>query len=98
VIFALTFLTSTWYIKNPFLKAKINEVRFSVSLDAAKICRRWEYEIGGILRRIAVRKRQARDFGTYAEHAPRCAQEFDTSVDSFLYWYVLSSKLGERCS
>ena len=27
VIFALTFLTSTWYIKNPFLKAKINEVR-----------------------------------------------------------------------
>ncbi|KAH7922937.1 hypothetical protein BV22DRAFT_1036932 [Leucogyrophana mollusca] len=28
VIFALTFLTSTWYIKNPFLKAKINEVLF----------------------------------------------------------------------
>jgi ubiquitin conjugation factor E4 B len=27
VIFALTFLTSTWYIKNPFLKAKVNEVR-----------------------------------------------------------------------
>lgn len=26
VIFALTFLTSTWYIKNPFLKAHINEV------------------------------------------------------------------------
>ncbi|EPQ54429.1 hypothetical protein GLOTRDRAFT_139020 [Gloeophyllum trabeum ATCC 11539] len=28
VIFCLTFLTSTWYIKNPFLKAKINEVLF----------------------------------------------------------------------
>ncbi|KAG2066491.1 hypothetical protein BDR04DRAFT_1106685 [Suillus decipiens] len=28
VIFALTFLTSTWYIKNPFLKAKINEAVF----------------------------------------------------------------------
>ncbi|KAG2134372.1 ubiquitin elongating factor core-domain-containing protein [Suillus cothurnatus] len=28
VIFALTFLTSTWYIKNPFLKAKINEAIF----------------------------------------------------------------------
>ncbi|KAH7885208.1 ubiquitin elongating factor core-domain-containing protein [Phlebopus sp. FC_14] len=26
--FALTFLTSTWYIKNPFLKAKINEAIF----------------------------------------------------------------------
>lgn len=26
VIFALTFLTSTWYIKNPFLKAKLVEV------------------------------------------------------------------------
>lgn len=26
LVFALTFLTSTWYIKNPFLKAKINEV------------------------------------------------------------------------
>jgi len=24
--FALTFLTSTWYIKNPFLKSKINDV------------------------------------------------------------------------
>ncbi|KDQ62323.1 hypothetical protein JAAARDRAFT_149126 [Jaapia argillacea MUCL 33604] len=28
LIFALTFLTSTWYIKNPFLKAKINEAVF----------------------------------------------------------------------
>ncbi|KZT25406.1 hypothetical protein NEOLEDRAFT_1133784 [Neolentinus lepideus HHB14362 ss-1] len=28
VIFCLTFLTSTWYIKNPFLKAKINEILF----------------------------------------------------------------------
>ncbi|KAI9573523.1 ubiquitin elongating factor core-domain-containing protein [Boletus coccyginus] len=28
LVFALTFLTSTWYIKNPFLKAKINEAVF----------------------------------------------------------------------
>ncbi|KAI6042671.1 ubiquitin elongating factor core-domain-containing protein [Pisolithus marmoratus] len=28
VIFSLTFLTSTWYIKNPFLKAKVNEAIF----------------------------------------------------------------------
>jgi ubiquitin conjugation factor E4 B len=28
VSFALTFLTSTWYIKNPFLKSKINEALF----------------------------------------------------------------------
>ncbi|KAG2045883.1 hypothetical protein BDR06DRAFT_965538, partial [Suillus hirtellus] len=28
VIFAPTFLTSTWYIKNPFLKAKINQAVF----------------------------------------------------------------------
>ncbi|KAF8442825.1 ubiquitin elongating factor core-domain-containing protein [Boletus edulis BED1] len=28
VVFALTFMTSTWYIKNPFLKAKINEAVF----------------------------------------------------------------------
>ena len=27
--FVLTFLTSTWYIKNPFLKSKINDVRFA---------------------------------------------------------------------
>jgi ubiquitin conjugation factor E4 B len=26
LIFAVTFLTSTWYIKNPFLKSKINDV------------------------------------------------------------------------
>lgn len=25
--FILTFLSSTWYIKNPFLKSKINDVR-----------------------------------------------------------------------
>ena len=29
--FVLTFLTSTWYIKNPFLKAKINDVSVSHS-------------------------------------------------------------------
>ncbi|KAF7365174.1 U-box domain-containing protein [Mycena venus] len=28
LIFVLTFLSSTWYIKNPFLKLKINEVLF----------------------------------------------------------------------
>lgn len=28
LIFILTFLTSTWYIKNPFLKSKINDVLF----------------------------------------------------------------------
>ncbi|KAK2465341.1 hypothetical protein APHAL10511_002695 [Amanita phalloides] len=28
MIFALTFLTSTWYIKNPFLKSKINDILF----------------------------------------------------------------------
>ncbi|KAF9030215.1 hypothetical protein BDZ89DRAFT_1091648 [Hymenopellis radicata] len=28
VVFALTFLSSTWYIKNPFLKAKINDMLF----------------------------------------------------------------------
>ena len=27
LIWALTFLTSTWYIKNPFLKSKIVEVK-----------------------------------------------------------------------
>ena len=32
VIFTLTFLTSTWYIKNPFLKAKLVEVAPSCSL------------------------------------------------------------------
>ncbi|PAV17237.1 ubiquitin conjugation factor E4 [Pyrrhoderma noxium] len=33
VIWALTFLRSTWYIKNPFLKAKINEVIFFGTLS-----------------------------------------------------------------
>ncbi|KAF5369482.1 hypothetical protein D9758_002753 [Tetrapyrgos nigripes] len=28
LLFILTFLTSTWYIKNPFLKSKINDVLF----------------------------------------------------------------------
>ncbi|KAF5338878.1 hypothetical protein D9611_008795 [Ephemerocybe angulata] len=28
LVFILTFLTSTWYIKNPFLKSKINDVLF----------------------------------------------------------------------
>ncbi|KAH7915426.1 ubiquitin elongating factor core-domain-containing protein [Hygrophoropsis aurantiaca] len=42
IIFALTFLTSTWYIKNPFLKAKINEVLFYGVLP-------YGYESHGIL-------------------------------------------------
>lgn len=29
--FVLTFLNSTWYIKNPFLKSKINDVRKGLS-------------------------------------------------------------------
>ncbi|KAH9947558.1 ubiquitin elongating factor core-domain-containing protein [Amylocystis lapponica] len=33
LIWALTFLTSTWYIKNPFLKAKIVEALFYASLS-----------------------------------------------------------------
>lgn len=28
ITWALTFLRSSWYINNPFLKAKINEVSF----------------------------------------------------------------------
>ncbi|KAG6331103.1 hypothetical protein ID866_7990 [Astraeus odoratus] len=42
IIFALTFLTSTWYIKNPFLKAKINEAIFYGVLP-------YGYEHNGIL-------------------------------------------------
>jgi len=42
LVFALTFLTSTWYIKNPFLKAKINEVVFYGVLP-------YGHERGGIL-------------------------------------------------
>ncbi|KAF9077770.1 ubiquitin elongating factor core-domain-containing protein [Rhodocollybia butyracea] len=40
--FILTFLTSTWYIKNPFLKSKINDVLFMST---------WRYgrDTGGIL-------------------------------------------------
>lgn len=32
LMWALTFLSSTWYIKNPFLKAKIVEALFYASL------------------------------------------------------------------
>lgn len=37
VIFSLTFLTSTWYIKNPFLKAKIVEVRVEYIFRCLKL-------------------------------------------------------------
>jgi ubiquitin conjugation factor E4 B len=37
VSFALTFLTSTWYIKNPFLKSKINEVSNSFELRSSEL-------------------------------------------------------------
>ena len=35
--FVLTFLTSTWYIKNPFLKSKINDVRFAWYYTASRL-------------------------------------------------------------
>ncbi|KAI5121069.1 hypothetical protein M0805_008583 [Coniferiporia weirii] len=46
VIWALTFLRSTWYIKNPFLKAKINEVIFYGTLGYG---REQNGVLGGIL-------------------------------------------------
>ncbi|KAH8114701.1 ubiquitin elongating factor core-domain-containing protein [Phellopilus nigrolimitatus] len=46
VIWALTFLRSTWYIKNPFLKAKINEVIFFGTLGYG---RERNGVLGGIL-------------------------------------------------
>ncbi|THH05498.1 hypothetical protein EW145_g4753 [Phellinidium pouzarii] len=46
IIWALTFLRSTWYIKNPFLKAKINEVVFYGTLGYG---REQNGVLGGVL-------------------------------------------------
>lgn len=39
VVFALTLLSSPWYIKNPFLKAKLVQVRFCFPLRIPRSCR-----------------------------------------------------------
>ncbi|KAF8340032.1 ubiquitin elongating factor core-domain-containing protein, partial [Amanita rubescens] len=46
LVFALTFLTSTWYIKNPFLKAKINEILF---MGTWRNHREWNGVLGNLL-------------------------------------------------
>lgn len=53
LVFALTFLTSTWYIKNPFLKSKINEVCTWNDLDGQLLI---FILVGGVLRCPTIRK------------------------------------------
>jgi len=46
LVFALTFLTSTWYIKNPVLKVKINEILF---MSIWRNAREWNGVLGNLL-------------------------------------------------
>lgn len=59
LVFILTFLTSTWYIKNPFLKSKINDVsRVHVETTSTslltRICRLWLCQLGATVERDTV--------------------------------------------
>lgn len=85
LVFALTFLTSTWYIKNPFLKAKINEVRTceheTVRLSDANV------PVGGVLWCPAIRTRTKWNFGRNPEQPSFGTEASDTSIDTLLYWW-----------
>ncbi|KAJ7863060.1 ubiquitin elongating factor core-domain-containing protein [Mycena olivaceomarginata] len=49
LIFVLTFLNSTWYIKNPFLKSKINDLLRSCSLGSGATARERNGLLGNML-------------------------------------------------
>lgn len=81
--FILTFLNCTWYIKNPFLKAKINDVspkKFSFEAGVSILLQGIVYEHLGLW------IRETRRFGKSSEYSSRSTKTSNASVDAFLHW------------
>ena len=82
VIFVLTFLTSTWYIKNPFLKSKLVEV---FPLCRALVCHsRLRVSADAVFWDPRIWSRAYRCTGPHVEQSPTGPQVFDEFLDEFL--------------
>jgi hypothetical protein len=89
--FVLVFLNCTWYIKNPFLKSKINDVGF---LSLGMITKITLNILGAILEYLGLWKGTKRDPRESTEHASNGAKTPHACIDALLYRYVLSVKLS----
>ena len=91
-MWALTFLTSTWYIKNPFLKAKINEVGFGPHepiFYMLSLC------LGYLLWNSQLWSRAEWRFRQYFEYSPICLETPHACADVVLYRYVYNHILND---
>ena len=83
-IWAITFLRSTQYIKNPFLKAKINEVRSPTGIKSTSLTVRCN--VGVVLRYSQLRTRAQRRIRWSSQHTPVRTQAPYAGNDVFLHW------------
>ena len=84
--FVLTFLNSTWYIKNPFLKSKINDV--SPNIHYFSRMQDWSM-VGLVYEHMGLWTRADRHPGQPLEHSPDGAETPHAGVDAFLHRCVL---------
>ena len=95
LVFALTFLTSTWYIMNPFLKSKINDVCMNVaSLLSISSLSHWD-DLGLVLRHLAIPLWKSGCSWAFTEFPPDGTEALDICVNALLHWYV--SLLVRKC-
>jgi hypothetical protein len=83
VVFSLTFLTSTWYVKNPFLKSKLVEA--SVAFSPLEFHELMVSRVD-IIRWCLITRARARSWAAWASFTrqPSRAQAPHVSADAFL--------------
>lgn len=94
--FVLTFLTSTWYIKNPFLKSKINDVRIQLAAIHHSASSYSSNPLGALHEYLGIRARAQWHFGQYVELASNGFEASHACIDAFLYWFVFEKSSFDR--
>lgn len=99
VDFIITFLSSTWYIKNPYLKAKLVTVRVTHKIIHLKRGALTPFEgTDYVLRHDSIRSRTERRTGGVIEYPSARAETSDALFDVVLCRQVIESLLGlMRC-
>ncbi len=83
LLWALTFLTSTWYIKNPFLKSKIVEVSSLINFVSCQFSE--TRRLGSMLGLDEIR-RTTQCFGVDYELSSYGFEASHARIDAFLHW------------
>lgn len=79
--FILTFLSSTWYIKNPFLKSKINDVSSPTNVFGSLV----KHFAGLIHEYLGLRSRKKRRTGQHVEYPSFSLETSNVVADALLH-------------